>query len=554
MSAGTLATWIAAAFALAGAVAAWMGRAEVARRSVAMCLTFSAVATTWLLRALWDADHRIAFVARHVLLTDDRLPRLLAIFAEPAGAGLVACAVVACAGWWNGREDANGRVAGTAAAVALVLLAAPLAGRPLALLPYQPADGAATWPFFGHPAALVAAIALVAQVVLATLASGRSLAQLNGGEPGAIVRMQLGVLLAAGVHALSWMVASVATGGSDDLVPLTARGGMWLAVVLGSALALRVHAHGGASRLAEAEASLAALLLAIGCVLGTGGGANPSPPALAIVCFALVVLTSAVWRGFPGDPQNWTGRVARIGVTVVLACTVVLLWYPDAPSAGTLRFLRSLGMVTVFSWSLLPWRRAVVAAGLVALVGGVLVPVGRGTPFVPFLVGTASALVGMVLAWRTGQATRGWLVAALAAASSAAGVGSLRRVVVQTPAAGGYVVTDGARLAHQGVSSYVEGNATVLALALERVPGGTVVRAEQREYVDARGAVLAPVWRRPAVLVSPGWIHAAWLDAVAPNDQVTVRVAAIPGPWGWVVALLCLVVAIAAPGARRPVS
>lgn len=552
MSAGTLATWIAAAFALAGAVAAWVGRAEVARRSAAMCLTFSAVATTWLLRALWDADHRIAFVARHVLLADERLPRLLAAFAEPAGAGLVACAVVACAGWWSGREEADARIAGTAAAVALVLLAAPLAGRPLALLPYQPADGAATWPVFGHPAALVAVVALVAQVVLAALASGRALAQLNGGPAGAIVRTQLGVLIAAGVQALAWMMASVATGSSDDLVPLTARGGFWLAVVLGSALAVRVHAHGAASRLAEAEASLAALLLAIGCVLGTGGGAQPSPPALAIVSFALVVLTSAVWRGFPGDPGTWTGRVARIGVTVVLACTVVVLWSPDASSAPTLRFVRSLGMVTVFSWSLLPWRRAVVAAGLVALVGGLALPLGRATPFVPFLVGTVSALVGVALAWRSGQVARAWLVAALAAASSAAAGGSLARVVVQTPAAGRYVETSGARLAHQGVSSYVEGNATVLALALERVPGGTVARAEQREYVDARGAVLTPVWRRPALLASPGWIHGAWLDTVAPNDQVTVRVAAVPAPWGWVVALVCLAVAMAAPAWRRP--
>ncbi|MBK8250888.1 MAG: hypothetical protein IPK85_26345 [Gemmatimonadetes bacterium] len=551
MSAGTLATWIAAAFAVAGAVAAWIGRGEVARRSVAMCLTFSAVATTWLLRALWDADHRMTFVARHVLLADDPLPRLLAIFAEPAGAGLVGCVAVAFAGWWSSREDPGARIAGTASVVALVLLAAPLTGRPLDLLPYQPADGAATWPFFAHPAALVTVLALVVQVVLATLACALALAQLNGGPPRSLVPTQLGVLIAAGVQALAWMVASIVTGGSDDLAPLTSRGGIWLAVVLGSALALRVHAHGAASALGRAEASLAALLLAIGCVLGTGGGAQPAPPAQALVSFALVVLTSAVWRGFPGDPRRWTGRVARMGVTVVLTCTVVLLWYPEVPSAGTLRFVRSLGMVTVFSWSLLPWRRAVGAAGLLALAGGLLLPLGRGTPFVPFLVGSVSALVGVVLAWRSGQVVRAWMVASLAFASVAAGIGSLQRVIVATPAAGGYLTTGGARLAHQGVSSYVEGNATVLALTLERVPGGTVARAEQREYVDARGAVLRPVWRRPALLVSAAWIHAAWLDRVGTDDEVTVRVAAVSGAWGWVLALLCLAAAIAPAGMRR---
>ena len=102
----------------------------------------------------------------------------------------------------------------------------------------------------------------------------------------------------------------------------------------------------------------------------------------------------------------------------------------------------------------------------------------------------------------------------------------------------------GGRFAHQGVSSYVEQNATVLALALEQAPGGAVARAEQREYVDARGAVVPPVFRRPAVFASPVWMHAVWLDAVEVNDRVTVRIAALPGQWGWVVAVGCLLVAI----------
>lgn len=553
MSAGTLATWIAAVFAVGSAYVSSRGAAEVARRSLAMSVAFAALAAGFLLRALALADHQVAFVARNVLQADAASARVLAIFAEPAGAGLVVAAVVGAVGWWSGRLASNAWRSGVVAAVVLVLLAASLSGAPLALLPFRPADGAMTLPYFVHPAAMVAALALLAQVASATMAFVSALMRLQGEDTAAtVVRFQLMALVAAAIQAMAWMVASVASGTSDELLVLVARDGIWLATVLVSALALRIQVHGNASALAGTEASLAALLASIACVLGTGGASSAGVPAIALSSVSLAVLTSAVWRGFPGDARTWTGRVARIGVTLVLGCTLFVLWSPGSSLAPPLRFVRSLGMVTVFSWSLIPWRRWVFVAFGVALVGGLALPMGRGTPFVPFLVGSAAGITGVVLAWRRGQVLRAWLVGALAAASLAAGLGSLRAVTAQARDSGTMLEVPGGRFAHQGVSSYVEQNVTVLALALENASGGAVARAEQREYVDARGAVVSPVFRRPAIFTSPMWMHATWLDAVEGNDRVTVRIAAIPGQWGWVIAAACLLVAIGyLPDRRR---
>jgi hypothetical protein len=552
MSAGTLATWIAATFALAAAVLGWRGHAESSRRSLAMCATFAGVATAWLVQALWQGNLGLAYVARHVLLSDDPGSRVATLFAEPAGAGLACATVVALAGWWVDRHPDSGGLAGPIGVIAVVLLAAPLVGAPLALLPFQPADGGTTVPYFAHSAAHLASLALLAQVTCASLALAIALAQpAEGPVSDSVPVLLIGTLLAAGVQALAWLTASIATGASDELQVALAREGVWFVVVLVSALALRVTVHGGAPALAIVEASLAALLIAVGSVLATGSEGVASPAARALFSIAVVGLAGAVWRGFPGDPRTWHGRVARLGVAVVLACTLVLLWFPGVPIAPSVRFVRSLGMVTVFSWSLLPWRPAVVAVFGMALLGGLAFSAGRGTPFIPFLTGAGAAVTGVFLAIRRGQVVRAWLAGALAAAAAAGGLGSLRRVDAISVAAGTRIESGGTAITHQGVSTYTEERATVLALALEQTPGAHLGRAEQREYVDARGAVIPPVWLVPASFMSPLWAHAVWLDRVDAGDRAEVRVGSIPGQWGWVVALACLVPAALALRRRR---
>ncbi len=545
MSAGTLATWIAMAFACAAAWGGWRGTPEFARRALAMCGLFAGVATIWLARSLWAGDLAVGYVVRHTILADVPLARVVALLAEPSGAALFAAAGLSLA-----ATIVRGEVAGVIGALAAIMLAAPVSGAPLALLPFLPADGASTTPFFAHPLALAGGVAMLLHVVAACLALAHAVAP--RGNPSAVTPWLLAAVAGASAHALAWMAASVASGANDELQVLLARDGGWLTSVLVTALALRITVHGGASRAAAALAALAAVLAALATLLTPEAIPRLAWPASVVLVMAMAVLTRAVWLGFPFAPTSWRGRIARIGVVFVLACTALLVLVPATPGAPAVRFARSLGMVTVFSWSLLPRQRAVVAAVAVALAGGLLLPWGRGTPFVPFLVGGMSAVVGTVLALRDGRTLRAMLTSALAAGSLAAGLGSVgtRRVVELAP--GGVHAAGGGTIAHQGVSTWAEGNTTVLAVALERTPGAIFRRAEQREFADARGAILSPVWRLPATFVTPTRHDAVWLDDVHGADVARVQVASVPGQWLWVVALLAVALAWAA-GPSAPV-
>lgn len=440
MSAGNLSLWIAALF-LVGSVATLMrtasptARLAEGRRALIMAALFGAVSTGFLWTDLARVDLQVRFVAGHVLVAMPLSSRLVSIVGDPSGAGLLAGALVPVIALAGVRRESGRWSLVAIAALTLVLVAAPLAGTPHALLDYIPADGQPVTPFARHPLAWGYLVALAAAPGVAMIALARALDSGDSAErQDWAIRLTVAwlatVLLVT--HAVSTMV-----GIEREATRLGARGGAWgvLVVVLVCA------------RLASASSDVRGRVAA----------------SLSLVLASLsVVLSAAAWQGFTA--AGWL----LLGSAVVVALAGV--W-------GAVRAASRPTLLAVVTGSVL----------LAALLAGLLSRVQRGA-----LEPGATLLVA------------------------------------------------GESVAHQGLSVYDEPGAAVLALALEARSGNNtrLDRAEQREFTDARGAVVGGVWTRPATFAGWRGTTRIWLDSASRGDRAHLTTAIEWGAWLWWVLVL----------------
>ena len=99
------------------------------------------------------------------------------------------------------------------------------------------------------------------------------------------------------------------------------------------------------------------------------------------------------------------------------------------------------------------------------------------------------------------------------------------------------------RLAHQGLSRYESVNSHVIAIALEASGGpvdGRLIIVERREYVDSRDEPLGEPITRPGVARGLLEELRVTLEDVGREEEVSLRVVAVPLAMAWRVALLVL--------------
>ena len=302
MTAGTLALWIGAAFASLAAVASCAlrpstDRATIAARALTMAAAFTTVALGFLVDALRRSDLSVDFVARHAMLSVPVASRLLAVFADPAGTGLAIAAGVGMVAAWCARRSGRPShgTTGVAAGVMLVMLAAPLSGRPLVRLPWVPLDGGDPLLFFRHPMAMVMVLAVVGAVTAATLATGRWVDAWVASDADAVNGAQGAASLAAlcvGWQAMAHTQASVVAGLTREASPLTARNGSWTIVLVVVLLSRAVAGSRYTSAQSRVCVSLAAVLATVSTALVPPGSDGPVPSVRWLVWLSLAVLVA----------------------------------------------------------------------------------------------------------------------------------------------------------------------------------------------------------------------------------------------------------------------
>lgn len=338
------------------ALAAWAGstarsgdaRAGTAARALTMGALFCSVSLGLLLDALRRGDLTVDFVARHTTLALPMMVRLLAVGADASGAGLLAATVALAAGAWACRRaDAPG----TAAAVgvtALVLLAAPLAGRPHALLPWLPVDGQDPLPAFRERLAWPWVLAVAGAVAAAAVTLGRALDAWRGdADPSrARVAAMLAPLLVA-VQGMTGLQVALASGASRDLSPLVARGGAWSLSLAVSLVALVLVPSAAAPQRARVVAAVAQVLATVGLVLATVG--LPVTVAVrALLLLSIVASVGAAWEGraaieWAVHALSARTRERRLGALLASGALAVALL---AAGAGTLASTRTVTLAS----------------------------------------------------------------------------------------------------------------------------------------------------------------------------------------------------------------
>lgn len=455
MTAGTLALWIAAAFALGALAGSARPGPEATRlldgrRALTAAGVFAATALVLLARDLLAADLQVGFVARQVITAMPARARLLSMLGEPAGAGLVASVATALGTLPFTRHSDRRAPIMASAAVTLICLAAPLTGRPHALLSWLPADGQPQTLYALHALAVPYALALPALVLAALVVLTRVLEERDP-VPAARVATALVATLA-----ITWFELSTRAGISRDSTLLQARDGSWVLIT-------SVFVVAGA--VLRAESAAARPLAAVSLVFGT----------------LSLMLSTASWTSFP--LAGWILAAVALGAALLAA------WVARASLAQRR------------SWT--------------PLEGAVLAVLAFST----------------ILQLAPGRASH--------------------RLDPAVPLT---LVDRSVR--HQGISVYDEDNAAILALALDAGPGDAPAlrRAEQREVMDARGAVVGRVWTPPAQWTGWRGTTRVWLDSVRTGDIAWVTTSTDRGTWMWTALVLVLwwVAVAPAPTARGP--
>jgi hypothetical protein len=253
-------------------------RGSIARSSLPAAAIFAALAFALLAQALWRADLHVGFVARH--LTTNLTPgwRLAAIWAEPAGAALVAAVLVLVSGWWTTRQLDAERSRGAVSAVGLVLIATSLVASPFAVTDFVPVEGIGLAAELTGVPGVAGWTAVTLGVVAGTIAVGRTVDGREGARAGrwtAICLLVGGLLLwEAGIRSGASRITSL----HDFRDGLVAAAGL---TVLLATLVIRGNPASPDARLCGALGSLASGLSLLlwkeghlaGMILAIMGGA-----------------------------------------------------------------------------------------------------------------------------------------------------------------------------------------------------------------------------------------------------------------------------------------
>lgn len=322
MSAGTLSLWIAAAFALVSLASAFRPgpgsiRETEGRRALAMASLFALVATGFLLRDLGTPELRVTFVARHVLRSMPTATRLLSIVGDPAGAGMLVAGLGPAIGLFFTRRVTGTWPVAAMAAATLVLLAAPIAGAPHALLPWTPADGQPAESVARVPLLLAFALVLPLTVGAALTTLAHALGETS--EPEQVWVWSLWTTVCLFTTVLVSHQVIVDSGTARPLSVLQGRDGAW-AVLMAVLLCGRLTADSRVARV-RVTAALALVLASVSLVLATVSWRTWVPAAWVLLASAAVVSLSAflVGGGVKWPRQRSVVSAALASVLVALA-------------------------------------------------------------------------------------------------------------------------------------------------------------------------------------------------------------------------------------------
>ena len=307
MTAGTTALWIAAGFALLSVAASLREGSSAPTsstplRALVMATVFAATALALLLLALWQADLSVDFVVRHTMLGLPKGVRAVAVFANPAGVGLVIAMVLGVCSAWVGRRGDNRGVVAVAAMTMLVLLAAPLAGGSMARLPWTPLDGQSAAPFFREVMSIPYVGFQTVGVVAAATTLGCHLQAWWGDSERAPKAEALGRLAVCclGWQAMAHTAAALAAGLSSGVQPFLAGGGRFGLAVLVAGVAHFIGRAPLAPPQSKVEGWLGASLAAVSLALAPAGVVVPSPAVRFLGLLGGGVVLVGAWRARNG--------------------------------------------------------------------------------------------------------------------------------------------------------------------------------------------------------------------------------------------------------------
>jgi hypothetical protein len=575
--------------------------ARSAARALAAAMFFAVLAAAALAELLLAGDFTVNYVARSMASNVPPGQRPAALFQLASGAVLPTAALVALVGAMAIRGRRSSMGVALVGSVVMALVAASLAAQPFATLPWVPTEGLGLSPALLQPLSVVGHLALSAAIAAAAASAALAADRLGGAGSAEVPAGGVGEdsTLRAAVPDVAPLVATLATlaatgvamwglgnggflaGVTTSPAPVPGGNGLLLGALVAAVCSWRACGAGPGAALA---ASLGSLGLLITVLLATPlGGSTPlALSALAVVSLVAAVAGGTLAAGTVSVPAGHSravgtleavamllagvGAVAalllpaagpgwmRVAVQGALAASVVLaagapVSDPRAwPVARVITLLSGLLGAVGAWWLVAPEMLAVVwglAAG--AALGGV---VGIARPTAPPLARARRALL-------LGAGS----VAAFAALGEANARSEERSLRVGSSAELSVGRGDPVVLAHQGVSRYQDGNAHVVAVALEatrKARSLALMTAERRDYVDGRDETLGAQTAPPAVLSLPFRELRVTLASLAADESVSIRLTAVAFARGWgiAVALLLAALAVAVLGAAggRPMA
>ena len=575
-TAGVLASWVAITFGVwtFGSALISTGYHPSARASAERALLASGlaalIASAILITLLLAGNVTVSYVARSVATNVPATYRMAALLSFPAGAVLPTAAIVAGFGAFATRGARSPLGLATVGATVVALLASSVSGAPFAILPWLPADGLGMAPTLQHPASVLGRIALSLGVATSASAAAIAADALADDSPHALDRVAytrwlLATAALISATLFSAALGSFATGGAFTPAPLA----LWNRALVPALVAIicAYRARGGSAEAALLGA-LGVLGLASSVLIGAGSLSRGGVP---LTVFVLASLGASVYGAIAAiiRRQRGVGRLLSVVGVVALAVGAVVavrasappaVWMPQlaqwlligggvatglsvAAADCEIRRSRALALTlagAVFGAAFGLWLAhgaLSTASGWGALAGtslGVMVGALRGA--------APAGLSSTDRQWRVGI---GCAIAFAALAACGESVPTTSSLTLVSGGQGSVALrlSGAVRLAHQGLSRYESVNSHVIAIALEASGGpvdGRLIIVERREYVDSRDEALGGPITRPGVTSGLLEELRVTLEDVGREEQVSLRVVAVPLAMAWRVALLVL--------------
>ena len=576
-TAGVFASWVAVAFGVwtFGSALISTGYHPSARASAERALLASGlaalIASAILITLLLVGNVTVSYVARSVATNVPATYRMAALLSFPAGAVLPTAAIVAGFGAFATRGARSPLGLATVGATVVALLASSVSSTPFAILPWLPADGLGMAPTLQHPASVLGRIALSLGVATSASAAAIAADALADDSPHALDRVAytrwlLATAALISATLFSAALGSFATGGAFTPAPLA----LWDRALVPALVAIicAYRARGGSAEAALLGA-LGVLGLASGVLIGAGFLTRGGVP---LTVFVLASLGASVYGAIAAiiRRQTGVGRLLSVVGVVALAVGAVVAVRASAPPSV---WMPQLAQWLLIGGGVATGLSAAVAAdceirrsrALALTLAGAVLGAAFGVWLAHGALSTASgwgALAGtslgvMVCAPRgaapagLSSTERQWRVgigcaiafAALAACGESVPTTSSLTLVSGGQGSVALRLSGAVRLAHQGLSRYESVNSHVMAIALEASGGpvdGRLIIVERREYVDSRDEPLGEPITRPGVARGLLEELRVTLEDVGREEEVSLRVVAVPLAMAWRVALLVL--------------